>query len=102
MKSETVEFLGKGIDPAAQTDRLIGVAVFPLTVKLCNSMHLPLVLAQASPAVMLQPGETIEHVCHTRAHVYDLVFGMVAIGDQLGQEKIGTVSVMKPIKGASK
>ncbi|MNP36038.1 hypothetical protein D3C76_1293970 [compost metagenome] len=65
-------------------------------------MKRPLVLAQARPAVMLKPAESVKHVCHTRAQVYDLVFGMVAIGDQLGQEKIGSVTVMKPIKGASK
>lgn len=94
--------LGKGSDPAAQTDLIVGVALFPLTVKVSNVMARPLVLAQASPAVVLQGGETVEHLCHTRAHVYDLVFGMVAVGDQLEQEKIGSVIVIKPTKGASK
>jgi hypothetical protein len=102
MRVEKSEFLGKGCDPAEQTDLIIGVAKLPLTVKLTNVMARPLVLAQASPAVMLQSGESIEHLCHTRGHVYDLVFGMVAVGDQLEQEKIGSVIVIKPTKGASK
>ena len=102
MKGEKLEFLGKGADAAAQTDLLLGVAKFPLSVQLSNVSTRLLVLAQARPAVMLKPNESIAHTCHTRAQVYDLVFGMVAIGDQLGQAKIGTVTVMKPIKGASK
>jgi hypothetical protein len=96
------EFLGKGVDPAVQTDLIIGVAKYPLTLQLTNVMTRPLVLAQAAPAVFIPAGESVEHTCHTRNHVYDLVFGMVAIGDQLEQEKIGSVIVKKSIKGASK
>lgn len=96
------EFLGKGVDPAEQTDLIVGVAKYPLTVVLANAMPLPIVLAQASPAVFIPAGESVEHACYNRAQVYDLVFGMVAIGDQLEQEKIGSVIVKKSIKGASK
>lgn len=97
-----VEFLGKGVDPAVQTDLIIGVAKYPLTLQLTNVTTRPQVLAQATPAVFIPAGESVEHICHTRAHVYDLVFGMVAIGDQSGQEKIGSVIVKKPTKEASK
>src|SRR5690349_18212264 len=102
MKAEKLEFLGKGADASAQTDLILGAAQFPLSVHLSNVMKRPLVLAQAKPMVMLKPNESVAHTCHNRSQVYDLVFGMVAIGDQLGQEKIGTVTVKKPIKGASK
>jgi hypothetical protein len=102
MKAEKLEFLGKGADAAAQTKLILGAAQFPLSVQLTNVSTRLLVLAQARPVVMLKPNESIAHTCHNRGQVYDLVFGMVAIGDQLGQEKIGTVTVMKPIKGASK
>lgn len=96
------EFLGKGVDPSEQTDLIVGVTKYPLTVVLANEMVRPMVLAQASPAVFIPAGESVEHTCYTPAQVYDLVFGMVAIGDQLGQAKIGTVTVKKLIKGASK
>ena len=59
MKGEKVEFLGKGADPAVQTDLILGAAQFPLSVQLSNAMTRPLVLAQARPSVMLKPNESI-------------------------------------------
>lgn len=93
--------LGKGQDAQQKTDAIAGGSAFPLTVAITNSSRRMLVLAQAVPTVVLAPGETKPHLCRTRGHLYDVVFGMIAIGERLGQDIIGSVTTKLP-KGTPK
>lgn len=103
--TETAEdTLGAGQDASQQTDRIAGKAEFPIDVTITNDHTRPVVLAQATPSIFLRKEESTTYTCHTRGHLYDLVFGMIAIGDQLGQDKIGRITTVnvKPNKGAPK
>lgn len=93
--------LGKGQDAAAQTVALAEGKKFPLPVAVTNAWRQPLVLAQAQPPLVIAAGETVIHTCQTRAHLYDVVFGMIAVGERLGQDIIGSITTKLP-KGASK
>jgi hypothetical protein len=93
--------LGRGQDAQQQTDAIASGKKYPLTVVLSSLSRAPLVLAQAVPTVVLAAGETQTHICQTRGHLYDVIFGMIAIGDRLGQDIIGSITTKLP-KGASK
>ena len=93
--------LGKSQDAGAQTDAIAEGSKFPLVVVLSNGLKKPLVLAQAVPPIFLAQGESINHTCHTRGHLYDIIFGMIAIGDIAGQDTIGSITKKLP-RGASK
>lgn len=93
--------LGKGQDAHAQTASLAGSKSFPLTVAITNQGRAPLVLAQAVPTLVVPAGATEPHKCQTYGQLYDVVFGMIAVADRLGQDIIGSVSTKLP-KGASK
>lgn len=100
MSQATIE-LGKGQDAAAQTVALSEGKKFPLTIAVTNAWRQPLVLAQAVPPLVIAAGDTVIYTCPTRAHLYDVVFGMIAVGERLGQAMIGSITTKLP-KGASK
>lgn len=95
--------LGKGLDAAAITDQLLGgEPKFPVAIQVTNALPRTLVIAQAVPALVIESQMSAEHTCHSHGQLYDVVFGIVATADLLDQEKIGTVTVVKPVvQGAS-
>jgi len=100
MSQATIE-LGKGQDAAAQATALAEGKKFPLAVAVTNAGRKPLVLAQAVPTLVVAPGATALHTCQTPAHLYDVVFGMIAVGDRLAQDMMGSITTKLP-RGASK
>lgn len=100
MSQATIE-LGKGQDAAVQTAVIAEGKKYPLVVAVTNSGRKTLVLAQAVPTLVIAAGETALHTCQTRAHLYDVIFGMIAVADRLAQDIIGSITTKLP-KGASK
>lgn len=100
-RAAAVVDLGKGQDAGEKTAALASGKRFPLTVLVTNQGRKPLVIAQAAPSLVIAPGDAVAHVCQTRSHLYDLVFGMIAVGDRLAQDTIGSVTTKLP-KEASK
>lgn len=93
--------LGRGGNAASITQAIALGKKFPLMVYLTNLSKKQLVLAQAVPSVVLHAGERHPHICQTCDHLHDVIFGMIAIGDRLSQDIIGSISTKLP-KGASK
>lgn len=91
--------LGKGMD-AQEKAAAIATGDFPVVVTVENLHKRTLVLAQATPSLVIGPKESVTYTCHTPGHLYDVVFGMIAVGDHLEQEIIGSINLAKKPKEA--
>lgn len=88
--------LEKGGDAALLTDAACEGKKFPLEVVITSTSRTPVVVAEAIPSLVLHQGKPITHTCHTRAHLYDIIFGMLAVAQTTGQATIGSIDTKLP------
>ncbi|SER35382.1 MULTISPECIES: hypothetical protein [Pseudomonas] len=101
MSKVTAIELGKNMDALALARSLSEGCEFPLDVCITHELPHALVLAQAIPTLEIKPGASAVHTCQNFDQLHHVVFGIVAVGDVLGREKIGSVTTKLP-KGAVK
>lgn len=94
--SKAATKLGRGLDAQAVTSAVAGTRSFPLTVQITNLSRQSVVLAQATPTLVIAAGDSAIHKCQTRAHLHDVIFGMIAVGDRLGHDIIGSITTRLP------
>ena len=99
--STTSVALAKGADPALLTDTIAKGKDYPLAVVVTSTYRKTIVIAQAQPPLILVAANPVTHTCHTRAQLYDIVFGMLDVASTTGQVTIGSIDTTPP-KGKKK
>lgn len=84
--------IGRGLDAGALLAEFGEGLEYPAVLTISNDMPLPLVLAQADPVRLISAGESVQHTVNTPAQLHDVIFGMVAVGDRLERDTIGTIT----------
>jgi hypothetical protein len=85
--------LGMGMDAAQVLAGFADGLAYPVSLNVENRMRGSLVLAQAQPLRVIDEGATVQHECPSVGQLYDLIFGMIGVGDRLQRDTIGAISV---------
>lgn len=85
--------LGMGMDAAQVLSGFADGLAYPVSLNVENRMRGSLVLAQAQPIRVIDEGATVQHECSSESQLYDLIFGMIGVGDRLQRDTIGAISV---------
>lgn len=85
--------LGMGMDAAEVVASFAEGLTYPVSLNIENRMRGALVLAQAQPIRVIDEGATVLHECPSAGQLYDLVFGMISVGDRLQRDTIGAISL---------
>lgn len=84
--------IGAGMNAGVLIEQFGEVLEYPAELIITNSHHKALVLSQAQPIRVIDAGESVQHTVNNPAQLHDVIFGMVAVGDRLERDTIGTIT----------